>query len=113
MSYPAVTYDAGGVRYIVMFDALTSSDLGGIVKIQLGNLGKRLSDRRLELDVSDDAVSWLVSHGFDPVYGARPLRRLIQTAIGDPLAKRLLGGEIHDGQTVHVDKTSADELVLY
>jgi ATP-dependent Clp protease ATP-binding subunit ClpB len=98
---------------IVMFDALTSSDLGGIVKIQLGNLGKRLSDRRLELDVSDDAVSWLVSHGFDPVYGARPLRRLIQTAIGDPLAKRLLGGEIHDGQTVHVDKTSADELVLY
>ena len=98
---------------IVMFDALTSADLGGIVKIQLGNLGKRLSDRRLELDVSDGAVQWLVKHGFDPLYGARPLRRLIQTSIGDPLAKRLLGGEIHDGQTVHVDTSGSDELVLY
>ena len=98
---------------IVMFDALTSADLGGIVKIQLGNLGKRLSDRRLELDVSDGAVQWLVKNGFDPLYGARPLRRLIQTSIGDPLAKRLLGGEIHDGQTVHVDTSGSDELVLY
>lgn len=98
---------------IVMFDALTTEDLGGIVKIQLGNLGKRLSDRRLELDVSEGAVEWLVLHGFDPLYGARPLRRLIQTSIGDPLAKRLLGGEIHDGQTVHVDTAGVDELVLY
>ena len=98
---------------IVMFDALTTEDLGGIVRIQLDNLGKRLADRRLELDVSDAAVRWLVTNGFDPLYGARPLRRLIQTAIGDPLAKRLLGGEIHDGQTVHVDTNGADELVLY
>ena len=98
---------------IVMFDALTTEDLGGIVKIQLGNLGRRLADRRLELDVSDQAVRWLVTNGFDPLYGARPLRRLIQTAIGDPLAKRLLGGEIHDGQVVHVDTKGADELVLY
>ena len=98
---------------IVMFEALTTEDLGGIVRIQLDNLGKRLADRRLELDVSDAAVRWLVTNGFDPLYGARPLRRLIQTAIGDPLAKRLLGGEIHDGQTVHVDTNGADELVLY
>ena len=98
---------------IVMFDALTTEDLGGIVRIQLDNLGKRLADRRLELDVSDAAVRWLVTNGFDPLYGARPLRRLIQTAIGDALAKRLLGGEIHDGQTVHVDTNGADELVLY
>ena len=98
---------------IVMFDALSKDDLGGIVKIQLGNLGKRLADRRLELDVTNEAVQWLVTNGFDPLYGARPLRRLIQTAIGDQLAKRLLGGEIHDGQTVHVDRSGANELVLY
>ena len=98
---------------VVMFDSLTTEDLGGIVRIQLGNLARRLADRRLELDVSDQAVEWLVTNGFDPLYGARPLRRLIQTTIGDPLAKRLLAGAVHDGQTVHVDTTGTDELIIY
>ncbi len=99
---------------VVMFDALSMDDLGGIVRIQLSILAKRLMDRRLLLDVSDPAVEWLVGHGFDPLYGARPLRRLIQSAIGDALARKLLGGEIHDGATVHVDvATASDALVLY
>ncbi len=87
---------------VVMFDALSKGDLAGIVRIQLATLAKRLTDRRLVLDVSDEAVAWLVEHGFDPLYGARPLRRLIQTAIGDSLARKLLAGEIHDGATVSV-----------
>ena len=87
---------------IVMFDALSTNELAGIVRIQLTSLAKRLVDRRLTLAVDDAAVAWLAEHGFDPLYGARPLRRLIQTAIGDALARKLLGGEIHDGETVHV-----------
>jgi ATP-dependent Clp protease ATP-binding subunit ClpB len=62
-----------------------------------------LSGRRLELEVTADARAWLARVGYDPVYGARPLRRLVQSAIGDPLAKALLAGEIHDGGTVRVD----------
>ncbi|MDT5036406.1 MAG: ATP-dependent Clp protease ATP-binding subunit ClpB [Micromonosporaceae bacterium] len=90
---------------IVVFSALTGDHLKSIVEIQLDRLARRLTDRRLTLDVSDAARDWLASHGYDPVYGARPLRRLIQTAIGDPLAKALLAGGIRDGDRVAVDLT--------
>ena len=88
---------------IVVFHALTAQDLAAIVDIQLGRLRQRLADRRLTLEVTEPAVRWLGEHGYDPIYGARPLRRLVQSAIGDPLAKALLAGEITDGDTVVVD----------
>lgn len=87
---------------IVMFDSLTRDELAKIVAIQLELLQKRLSDRQITLDLSAEAVDWLVQHGFDPLYGARPLRRLLQTKIGDELAREILGGEIQDGQQVHI-----------
>jgi ATP-dependent Clp protease ATP-binding subunit ClpB len=87
---------------IVVFDALTTAELTRIVDIQVLSLAKRLESRRLSLEVSDAAREWLALNGFDPLYGARPLRRLVQSAIGDQLARKLLGGEIRDGQTVHV-----------
>ncbi|WP_426508897.1 ATP-dependent chaperone ClpB [Dactylosporangium sp. McL0621] len=88
---------------MVVFNALSPSDLRAIVEIQLDGLGRRLADRRLTLDVSDAARDWLASLGYDSVYGARPLRRQIQTSIGDQLAKALLAGEIRDGDRVVVD----------
>jgi len=88
---------------IVVFDALSTEDLTHIVDIQVAALAQRLAARRLTLDVSDSAREWLALNGFDPLYGARPLRRLVQTAIGDTLARELLGGQIRDGHTVHVD----------
>ncbi|MGE5827101.1 MAG: ATP-dependent Clp protease ATP-binding subunit, partial [Micromonosporaceae bacterium] len=89
---------------IVVFHALSTLDLASIVDIQLAALQRRLTERRLALRVSDAARAWLASHGYDPIYGARPLRRLIQTAIGDQLAKALLAGTIRDGHTVLVDR---------
>ncbi|GAA1367097.1 ATP-dependent chaperone ClpB [Catellatospora chokoriensis] len=89
---------------IVVFHALTPDELTHIVDIQLGRLRRRLADRRLTLEVSDVARKWLAGHGYDPVYGARPLRRLVQSAIGDKLAKALLAGEIRDGDTVLIDR---------
>ena len=88
---------------IVVFGSLSSEELESIVDIQLRRLTRRLAERRLTLEVTDAAREWLAVSGFDPVYGARPLRRLIQTAIGDQLAKALLAGEIRDGDTVSVD----------
>ncbi|WP_369135136.1 ATP-dependent chaperone ClpB [Modestobacter sp. I12A-02662] len=88
---------------VVMFRALGSEELAGIVDIQVGVLGRRLAARRLTLQVTDAAREWLALNGFDPVYGARPLRRLVQSAIGDQLAKALLSGEIRDGDQVLVD----------
>jgi ATP-dependent Clp protease ATP-binding subunit ClpB len=88
---------------IVVFHALTADDLASIVDIQLDRLRQRLADRRLELEVTDPARSWLANHGYDPVYGARPLRRLVQSAIGDQLAKQLLAGTVQEGDTVRVD----------
>ncbi|MDT4923423.1 MAG: ATP-dependent Clp protease ATP-binding subunit ClpB, partial [Pseudonocardiales bacterium] len=88
---------------IVIFDALTTEDLTRIVDIQLAALGTRLAARRLTLEVTDGAREWLALNGFDPLYGARPLRRLVQTSIGDALAKALLNGEVRDGQKVLVD----------
>jgi ATP-dependent Clp protease ATP-binding subunit ClpB len=88
---------------IVVFSSLGVEQLSAIVDIQVGRLADRLKDRRLILDVSPAAREWLALNGFDPVYGARPLRRLVQTAIGDSLARKLLAGDVHDGDTVVVD----------
>ncbi len=88
---------------IVVFESLSTEDLTKIVDIQVAALARRLEGRRLTLDVTDAAREWLALNGFDPLYGARPLRRLVQTSIGDALARRLLAGEVRDGQTVVVD----------
>ncbi|TWG91777.1 ATP-dependent Clp protease ATP-binding subunit ClpB [Nocardioides sp. J9] len=96
---------------IVTFDALTMDDLSHIVDLQLRALEARLSARRISLTVSDEARAWLAEVGYDPAYGARPLRRLIQTSIGDPLARMLIGGEVTDGGAVKVDR-GEDGLVL-
>jgi ATP-dependent Clp protease ATP-binding subunit ClpB len=88
---------------IVVFDPLTTEELAGIVDVQLAALQRRLAGRRLSLEVSDGAREWLAINGFDPLYGARPLRRLVQTAIGDPLARALIAGDIADGSAVRVD----------
>jgi ATP-dependent Clp protease ATP-binding subunit ClpB len=87
----------------VQFDALTSEELTRIVDIQVAHLARRLGERRIDLDVTPAAREWLALTGFDPVYGARPLRRLVQTAIGDQLARALLSGDVADGSTVRVD----------
>jgi ATP-dependent Clp protease ATP-binding subunit ClpB len=88
---------------IVVFDALDLADLARIVDLQLEHLRRRLADRRLGLEVTPAAREWLASTGFDPVYGARPLRRLVQSSVGDPLARALLSGQVTDGDTVQVD----------
>ncbi|SDS84622.1 ATP-dependent chaperone ClpB [Corynebacterium timonense] len=88
---------------VVVFEPLSNEQLVGIVDIQLAGLAERLAGRRLTLHVSDAAKSWLAERGYDPAYGARPLRRLIQQAIGDRLAKELLAGYVRDGDTVNVD----------
>ena len=87
---------------MVIFDALSKEQLRGIVDIQVAQLAARLSARRLVLDVDDAAMDWLAERGYDPAYGARPLRRLVQKAIGDELAKRLLAGDVRDGDRVLV-----------
>ncbi|HET7352400.1 MAG TPA: ATP-dependent chaperone ClpB [Marmoricola sp.] len=98
---------------IVMFDALTMDELAHIVDLQLAAFDRRLAPRRITVTVTDAARRWLTEHGFDPAYGARPLRRLVQTAIGDPLARMLIAGEVTDGQQVTVDHVEgADELTL-
>ncbi|MEU0529327.1 ATP-dependent chaperone ClpB [Amycolatopsis tolypomycina] len=88
---------------IVVFHSLGTEQLTSIVDIQVARLAKRLAQRRLNLEVTDGAREWLALNGFDPIYGARPLRRLVQSAIGDKLAKELLSGGIRDGDTVRVD----------
>ncbi|SFA77264.1 ATP-dependent Clp protease ATP-binding subunit ClpB [Amycolatopsis marina] len=93
---------------IVVFHALDTEQLTSIVDIQIERLGRRLAQRRLALEVTPAAREWLAMNGFDPIYGARPLRRLVQSAIGDQLAKQLLAGEIRDGDTVNVDTSLAE-----
>ncbi|MEV6240645.1 ATP-dependent chaperone ClpB [Lentzea sp. NPDC051838] len=88
---------------VVVFHALATEELTSIVDIQIARLADRLATRRLTLDVTASARDWLALNGFDPVYGARPLRRLVQSAIGDQLAKELLAGEVRDGDVVRVD----------
>ena len=92
---------------VVLFEALTLDELARIVELQVAELAGRLHERRLSLEVTESARAWLAMSGFDPAYGARPLRRLVQREIGDRLAKAILAGEISDGDTVLVD-TAAD-----
>jgi ATP-dependent Clp protease ATP-binding subunit ClpB len=87
----------------VLFDALTEDELATIVGLQVDLLGRRLADRRITLSVTDAASDWLAREGYDPAFGARPLRRLIQTEIGDALAKEIIGGHVVDGDEVVVD----------
>ncbi|MEU2116812.1 ATP-dependent chaperone ClpB [Streptomyces sp. NPDC016459] len=89
---------------LVIFSALDRAELGRIARLQIDRLAQRLAERRLTLDVTHEALEWLAEEGNDPAYGARPLRRLIQTAIGDRLAKEILAGEVRDGDTVRVDR---------
>jgi ATP-dependent Clp protease ATP-binding subunit ClpB len=94
---------------VVVFDALTRDELTHIVDLQIASLAKRLAVRRIDLQVTEAAEEWLASTGYDPAYGARPLRRLVQSAIGDQLAKALLSGDVADGGSVLVDVDGAGE----
>jgi ATP-dependent Clp protease ATP-binding subunit ClpB len=97
---------------VLIFEGLKPDELVQIVDIQLAQLQKRLAARRLDLQVSLAAKEWLAERGFDPVYGARPLRRLVQQAIGDQLAKLLLAGEVHDGDIVPVNTSPDGECLI-
>ncbi|MDQ0674527.1 ATP-dependent Clp protease ATP-binding subunit ClpB [Pseudarthrobacter siccitolerans] len=98
---------------VVLFDPLSVEELARIVELQVAELGRRLHERRLTLDVSEGARAWLAMSGFESAYGARPLRRLVQREIGDRLAKAILSGDIADGDTVLVDTaTDVDELTI-
>jgi ATP-dependent Clp protease ATP-binding subunit ClpB len=88
---------------VVLFDPLGTDELSRIVGLQVDQLAARLAARRIRLEVSEAAREWLALTGFDPAYGARPLRRLVQSSIGDALARALLAGEVSDGDTVKVD----------
>ncbi|MFF5898016.1 ATP-dependent chaperone ClpB [Streptomyces argenteolus] len=96
---------------LVVFSALSGDELAHIAGLQVTRLAQRLADRRIQLDVTPEALAWLAVEGNDPAYGARPLRRLIQTAIGDRLAKEILAGEVKDGDTVRVDR-AGDGLIV-
>ncbi|MCL2092254.1 MAG: ATP-dependent chaperone ClpB [Micrococcales bacterium] len=91
---------------VVLFDSLSLEEIGRIVDLQVAALSHRLADRRLTLDVTPAALEWLAIEGYDPVYGARPLRRLVAKQIGDRLARGILAGDIRDGDTVVVDRTT-------
>jgi len=97
---------------MVMFEPLDRAELLKVTDIQIEQLQRRLADRRITLEVTGAAKDWLVEVGFDPIYGARPLRRLVQTAIGDKLAKGILAGEILDGDKVEINASGAGELTL-
>ena len=88
---------------ILFFNPLGKDVMGGIVKIQLRNLSKRLAERNITLDVTEPAIKWLAENGYDPVFGARPLKRLITSAVEDKIADLILSGGIADGSTVYVD----------
>jgi len=98
---------------IVVFSPLSTDDLGQIVSLQIDRLERRLTERRLQLAVTPDARTWLAERGYDPVYGARPLRRLMQHEIDDALARAILSGTITDGDVVRVDVSrDGDDLVV-
>ena len=99
------------VDEIILFHRLRRSEMGAIVDIQLGRLQNLLSDRKITLDIEDDARNWLADKGYDPAYGARPLKRVIQKQVQDPLAEKILGGEILDGSLVDISAGS-DRLVF-
>ncbi|MCL4150004.1 UNVERIFIED_CONTAM: hypothetical protein GTU68_065650 [Idotea baltica] len=96
---------------IIIFDRLARGDMAGIVDIQLGRLEKRLAGRKIHITLDEDARAWLAERGYDPAYGARPLKRVIQKALEDPLAELILGGSVTDGETVTVT-TGPDGLVV-
>lgn len=96
---------------IVFFNPLGKDVMAGIVKIQLHNLENRLAERRISLNVSDKAIKWLGDNGYDPVFGARPLKRLITSAVEDKIADLILSGQISDGSTVFVDVQGKDLIV--
>ncbi|WP_033518765.1 ATP-dependent Clp protease ATP-binding subunit, partial [Bifidobacterium cuniculi] len=96
----------------IIFQPLTREELGKIVDLQVKQVASRLTDRRITLDVTASAREWLADTGYDPAYGARPLRRLVQTEVGDQLARMLLAGQIKDGETVLVDHTGGEHLEL-
>jgi ATP-dependent Clp protease ATP-binding subunit ClpB len=89
---------------VVMFDALSTQELSRIVDLQIGAMQRRLAEKRITLTATDAAKDWLAIEGYDPAFGARPLRRLVQREIGDRLAKQILAGDIHDGDAVTVDR---------
>jgi len=87
---------------VIVFHRLTKEDLRQITDIQFGGFEGRLADRRIELELSDEAADWLTENGYDAVYGARPLKRLLQTAIADPLSLAILDGTFRDGDSIEV-----------
>ena len=97
---------------LVIFHPLTRQELGKIVDLQVKQVASRLTDHRITLDVTESAREWLADTGYDPAYGARPLRRLVQTEVGDQLARMLLAGKVKDGETVLVDHTGGEHLEL-
>ncbi len=94
---------------VVLFDALAKEELAHIVDLQLAAFDARLAPRRITVTVTEAARQWLTENGYDPAYGARPLRRLVQTAIGDPLARLLIGGQVTDGEQVTVDHVEGEQ----
>jgi ATP-dependent Clp protease ATP-binding subunit ClpB len=96
---------------VILFQRLRAEDMAGIVNIQLERLAKLLAERRITIDLDDDAISWLAAKGYEPAYGARPLKRVLQTALQDPLAEKILSGEIRDGMTVKITAGS-DRLIF-
>ena len=90
------------VDEIVLFHRLQRADMGAIVDIQMVRLAKLLEERKITLDLDESGREWLAERGYDPAYGARPLKRVIQKAVQDPLAERILGGQIKDGDIVHI-----------
>ena len=98
---------------MVMFNPLDREELMRIAGIQIDQLQHRLEDRRITIELTEEAKQWLVNKGFDPIYGARPLRRLVQTAVGDKLAVAILSGEVKDGDSVVVGtQPDGEDLVL-
>ena len=97
---------------ILLFERLTPEDMGGIVDIQLKQLERRLADRKLSLSVGEAAKSWIAAKGFDPIFGARPLKRLLQTHLQNPLATALLAGSIKDGELIRVTSSDSDGLLI-
>ena len=95
----------------IVFDRLTREDMDGIVAIQLGRLRKRLAQRGISIDLDEGAMKWLADEGYDPVYGARPLKRVIQRSLQDQLAEMILAGDVADGDTVSVS-AGADGLIV-
>lgn len=97
---------------LIVFDPLTRDELAHIVDIQVKAVADRLTERRITLNVTKSAREWLADRGYDPAFGARPLRRLVQSEVGDQLARMLLSGAVHDGDTVLVDQTGGEHLEL-